>query len=250
MGILDGKVAIVTGAARGLGREYAKVLGGAGAKVVVADLNDCSETVAETGRGAIGVKVDIGDMASVQAMADRAVEAFGRIDILVNNAALFAGLKGGKFDTIDPDEWDRTMRINVKGSWHCCKAVVPTMRKVGGGSIVNVASAAALYGMPLFLHYAASKGAVIAMTRSLARELGRDNIRVNAIAPSAVTTEGAKEFFGDRLDHSMGVIAGSQVIKRNLAPSDVSGTVLWLASDQAAFITGQTIAVDGGTVFL
>lgn len=250
MGLLDGKVAIVTGAARGLGREYARVLAGAGAKIVAADLNDCAETVGIAGKDAIGITVDVADMESVQAMADKAVEAFGRIDILVNNAALFAGLTGGKFDTLDADEWDRTMRVNVKGSWHCCKAVVPAMRKIGGGSIVNVSSAAALYGMPLFLHYAASKGAVIAMTRSLARELGRDNIRVNAIAPSAVVTEGAKEFFGDRIDHALGVIAGSQVIKRNLAPGDVAGTVLWLASDQSAFVTGQTIAVDGGTVFL
>jgi len=189
-------------------------------------------------------------MGSVQAMADGTAERFGRIDVLVNNAALYASLKGGRFEKIDEAEWDATMRVNVKGIWHCCKAVVPEMRKAGGGSIINIASLAATYGTPFALHYTTSKAAVIGLTRGLARELGRDNIRVNSIAPSAVLTEGTKEFFGEKLDRALQVIAGGQSIQRNLHAEDIAGTVLWLASGQSGFVTGQTIAVDGGTVML
>jgi NAD(P)-dependent dehydrogenase (short-subunit alcohol dehydrogenase family) len=251
MGILDGKVAIVTGAARGLGQEFSRVLAAAGAKIVAADLSDCSDTIRSLTGDAVGVRADVGDMASVQAMADAAIKQFGRIDILVNNAALYATLKGGRFERIAEDDWDLAMRINVKGIWQCCKAAVPEMRKTGGGgSIINIASLAALYGMPFGLHYTTSKGAVIGLTRGLARELGRDNIRVNAIAPSLVMTEGTNQYFGDRLERTKETVAGDQSIQRNLMPNDVAGTVLWLASDQAGFVTGQTIAVDGGTVFL
>ncbi len=246
--MLDGKVAIVTGAARGIGREFTRVLAEAGAKIVAADLNDCGETVGIAGRNATGMRVDVADAASVQAMADAAVDKFGRIDILVNNAALYATLKGGRFEKIGEDDWDAAMRVNVKGIWLCCKAVVPQMRKAGGGSIVNMASLAATYGTPFALHYTVSKAAVIGLTRGLARELGRDNIRVNAIAPSAVLTEGTKEFFGDKYERALEVIASGQSIGRNLEPGDVAGAMLWLASAQSAFVTGQTIAVDGGTV--
>ena len=248
--MLKGKVAIVTGAARGLGREFVRVLAEAGAKVVAADLKDCTETTALAGGNSLAARADVADMASVQAMADAAVAKFGRIDILVNNAALYATLKGGRFEKIDEDEWDATMRVNVKGIWLCCKAAVPEMRKVGGGSIVNIASLAATYGTPFALHYTTSKAAVIGLTRGLARELGRDNIRVNSIAPSAVLTEGTRQFFGEKHERALQVIAGGQSIQRNLQPKDVAGAVLWLASDQSAFVTGQTIAVDGGTVML
>ena len=248
--MLEGKVAIVTGAARGLGREFARTLAGAGARVVAADLSDCSEAVSPLGSGALAVRADVTEMTSVEAMAAATREAFGRIDILVNNAALYATLKGGRFEKIDEAEWDAAMRVNVKGIWQCCKAVVPEMRKAGGGSIINIASLAATYGTPFALHYTASKAAVIGLTRGLARELGRDNIRVNAIAPSAVTTEGTREFFGEKYDRALQVIAGGQSIQRNLEPGDVAGAVLWLASSQSAFVTGQTIAVDGGTVML
>src|SRR5579883_1242049 len=138
--MLEGKVAIVTGAARGLGREFVRVLADAGAKVVAADLNDCAETVAPLGGKAISVRADVSDMSSVQRMVDAAREAFGGLDILVNNAALYATLKGGRFEKIDEVEWDDCMRVNVKGIWHCCKAAVPEMRKTGGGSIINIAS--------------------------------------------------------------------------------------------------------------
>jgi len=248
--MLQGNFAIVTGAARGLGREFVRVLAEAGASVVAADLNDCRETVAPLGGKAISVEVDVADMASVQRMADAARDSFGRLDILVNNAALYATLKGGRFEKIDEAEWDAAMRVNVKGIWHCCKAAVPEMRKSGAGSIINIASLAATYGTPFALHYTTSKAAVIGLTRGLARELGRDNIRVNCIAPSAVLTEGTRQFFGEKHDKALQVIAGGQAIQRNLHPGDVAGAVLWLASAQSAFVTGQTIAVDGGTVML
>jgi NAD(P)-dependent dehydrogenase (short-subunit alcohol dehydrogenase family) len=140
------------------------------------------------------------------------------------------------------------MAVNVKGIWNCCKAVVPAMRRTGGGSIVNIASLAATYGMPFGLHYTTSKAAVIGLTRGLARELGRDNIRVNAVAPSAVLTEGAREFFAEKTDRALETIKMGQSITRTLMPSDLVGTIHWLVSDASQLVTGQTIAVDGGTV--
>ena len=140
------------------------------------------------------------------------------------------------------------MAVNVKGIWNCCKAVVPALRQAGGGSIVNMASLAATYGMPYGLHYTTSKAAVIGLTRGLARELGRDNIRVNAIAPSAVLTEGTREFFTQKTDKALDAIRTGQTIARNLTPSDLLGAVHWLVSDSSQLVTGQTIAVDGGTV--
>jgi 3-oxoacyl-[acyl-carrier protein] reductase len=142
------------------------------------------------------------------------------------------------------------MQVNVKGPWNCCRAVVPSMRAQKSGSVINISSLAPLYGLPYALDYSVSKGAVIAMTRSLARELGRDWIRVNAVAPSAVMTEGTKEFFGDKLDKAAQVIASGQSLQRNLDTGDLTGTIVYLASDASRFVTGQTIMVDGGTVFL
>ena len=250
---MEGKVAIVTGAARGLGQTYAIELAKAGAAIVVGDVNDCGETVSaitDGGGRALEVALDVTDMGSVADMAAKAKEAFGGIDVLVNNAALYGSLKGGRFDTISEADWDAAMSVNVKGIWNCCKAVVPVMREGGGGSIVNVASLAATYGLPYALHYTTSKAAVIGLTRGLAREIGRDDIRVNSIAPTAVFTEGTREFFGAKLDQALDVIKDDQSIKRNLVPEDVVGAVLWLASDASRFVTGQTIAIDGGTVML
>ncbi len=248
---LEGKVAIVTGAARGLGREYAERLAEAGAAVVAADREDCAPTVARVeaaGKRALAVTVDVADLASVEAMAEAAKEAFGRVDVLVNNAALYGALSGGRFTDLDEAEWDACMAVNVKGIWNCCKAVVPLMRE--GGSIINISSLAAVYGTPFALHYTTSKAAVIGLTRGLARELGRDWIRVNSIAPSAVLTEGTAEFFGDKLERAKEVIARSQALAKNLESADLAGTVLYLASDASRFVTGQTIMVDGGTVLL
>jgi 3-oxoacyl-[acyl-carrier protein] reductase len=245
-----GKVVVITGAARGLGFEYAKSLGAAGAHVVAGDVADCAAAVAAAGNGAIGVRLDVADMASATAMAQAAVAAFGRIDALINNAALYGSLRGGRFTAIAEADWDAAMAVNVKGIWNCCKAVVGAMRAAGGGSIVNVASLAATYGMPYALHYTTSKAAVIGLTRGLARELGRDNIRVNALAPSAVLTEGTQEFFGDKMDRALETIRAGQALQRTLVPADLTGTVAWLVSDESRFVTGQTIAVDGGTVML
>jgi NAD(P)-dependent dehydrogenase (short-subunit alcohol dehydrogenase family) len=196
------------------------------------------------------VKLDVADMASCEAMVDAALKKHGRIDGLVNNAALYGSLRGGRFNQIPEHDWDAAMTVNVKGIWNCCKAVVPAMRQAGGGSIVNIASLAATYGMPYGLHYTTSKAAVIGLTRGLARELGRDRIRVNALAPSAVMTEGTREFFGAKLDRALDAIKAGQTIQRNLQPSDLAGTMRWLISDASGFVTGQTIAVDGGTVML
>ena len=247
------KVVAITGAARGLGQEFAVALGGAGARIIAADINSCAETVelVKTHGGmAIAMSLDVGDGGSALAMVADGVRAFGRLDALVNNAALYGALHGGRFDAIAEDEWDACMAINVKGIWNCCKAAVPALRQAGGGSIVNIASLAATYGMPFGLHYTTSKAAVIGLTRGLARELGRDKIRVNAVAPSAVLTEGTREFFGPKMDRALDAIKTSQTIQRNLVPSDLTGTIGWLVSEASGFVTGQTIAVDGGTVML
>jgi p-cumic alcohol dehydrogenase len=248
---LQGKVIIVTGAARGIGQEYAHSFAAAGARIVAADISDCSATlelVKKAGGEAIGVKLDVGNAASALAMAESTTNAFGRIDGLVNNAALYATLRGGRFDSIAEADWDAVMAINVKGIWNCCKAVVPRMRQTGGGSIVNISSLAATYGMPFGLHYTTSKAAVIGLTRGLARELGRDGIRVNAVAPGTVLTDATREFFGQKFEKAVERIRTDQTIQRNLMPTDLVGTLMWLLSDASAFVTGQTISVDGGTV--
>jgi 3-oxoacyl-[acyl-carrier protein] reductase len=250
---LHGKVAVVTGAARGLGRAYAQALAREGAAVLACDVNSCDATVASivgAGGRAQGSLTDIASMSSCLAMAEQAVNAFGRIDVLVNNAALYGGLKGARFELLEEAQWDAVMNTNVKGLWQCCKAVVEPMRAAGGGSIINISSLAAVYGLPYGLDYVASKAAVIGMTRAMARELGRDRIRVNAVAPSAVMTEGTEEFFGEKLEKAKQVIAAGQVIQRNLQPEDLTGTIVYLASDSSAFVTGQTHMVDGGSWFL
>ena len=250
---LEGKVAVVTGAARGLGRAYAEALALEGASVLACDLNPCDETVDAirgAGRVAEAATIDITDFDSCQAVAERALECFGRIDVLINNAALYGGLKGARFEQLEEAQWDAVMAVNVKGVWNACRAVVQPMRDSGGGSIINIASLAAVFGLPYGLDYVASKAAVIGMTRGMARELGRDKIRVNAIAPSAVMTEGTEEFFGDKFEKAKQVIASGQIIPRNLETSDVTGTVLYLASDASAMVTGQTHMVDGGSWFL
>ena len=247
------KVVVITGAARGIGQEFARSLGAAGAHIVAADINDCSATLAlveAQGAKAIGATLDVRDAISAVGMATAAIRAFGRIDALINNAALYGALRGGRFDAIAEADWDAAMAVNVKGIWNCCKAAVPAMRSAGGGSIINLASLAATYGMPFALHYTTSKAAVIGLTRGLARELGRDRIRGNALAPSAVLTDGTREFFGDKTDRALEAIKSGQSIQRNLTPSDLVGAVTWLVSDTSRFVTGQTIAIDGGTVML
>jgi NAD(P)-dependent dehydrogenase (short-subunit alcohol dehydrogenase family) len=247
------KVILVTGGGRGLGQAYAQALAAEGAKVVAGDIRDTSDTVASVeaaGGDILGLDLDVTDMASCQNMADKAVEKFGRIDGLVNNAALYGDISGGRFNELSDDQWDRVMNVNVKGIWQCCKACVPAMKEAGGGSIINISSLAATYGMPYAIDYATSKAAVIGMTRSLARELGRSWIRVNAVAPSAVLTEGTNDFMGEVKDKALAVIAGNQSLQANLTTDDMTGTIIYLASDASKFVTGQTIMVDGGSVML
>ncbi len=250
---LADKVAIITGAARGLGRAYCEAMAREGASIVAADIMSCDDTVASVtaaGGSAIAVHLDVADAQSCEAMAIQTIEAYGCIDVLINNAALYAGLKGARFEHLDEAQWDRVMQVNIKGTWLTSRAVVKHMRAAGGGSIINISSLAAVFGLPYGLDYVASKSAVIGMTRGMARELGGDHIRVNAVAPSAVMTEGTREFFGEKFDKAKAVIAANQLIPRNLETEDLTGTVIYLASDASRFVTGQTHMVDGGSWFL
>ncbi|MDH4108110.1 MAG: 3-oxoacyl-ACP reductase FabG [Gammaproteobacteria bacterium] len=248
-----GKVAIITGASRGLGRHYAREFAKRGASVAVNDVRDCSETVqAIEAEGAAGMmtETDVTSADSARAMADAVLERFGRIDVLVNNAGLYGSLNFRPFEKLDEAEWDKVMNVNVKGIWQCCKAVLPAMKQQGSGSIVNISSLAATYGMPNGLHYTASKAAVIGLTRGLAREVGRYNIRVNAVAPNVVNTDATAEVFGDKRDKVIEVTLSQQAIRRPLETADIVGAVLFLASDLNHMTTGQTLMVDGGTVML
>jgi len=250
---LLGKTVVVTGGGRGLGRAYCESLAEQGANVVAADIRDTGNTieaVKSAGGHAIGVHLDVTDPISCNDMANAAIEAYGRIDSLVNNAALYGDISGGRFDQIPDAQWDNVMNVNIKGIWNCCRACVPSIRESGGGTIINISSLAATYGMPYALDYAMSKAAVIGMTRSLARELGRDWIRVNAVAPTAVLTEGTEEYMGEKMEKALGVIASNQALNANLEPKDMVGTISFLVSDASKFITGQTIMVDGGTTLL
>ena len=249
----ENKVVLVTGAARGLGQEYARQFARRGASVVACDLRSCEETLAAIeaeGAEGLALETDVTSAESATAMAAAAVEKFGGVDVLVNNAALYGSLTFVPFDQLDEAEWDSTMNVNVKGIWQCCKAVVPSMKERGGGSVINISSLAATYGMPNGLHYTASKAAVIGMTRGLAREIGRFDVRVNTVAPNVVNTEATGEVFGDKRDKIVEVTLSQQAIRKPLETDDIVGAVLFLASDLSKLTTGQTIMVDGGTVML
>ena len=251
---LAGKVAIVTGGSRGIGRAYAEALADAGAAILIVDLLEVegARTVADIrarGQKAAFRAVDISNLEATEAMAKAAVEEFGGIDILVNNAAMFASLKGGPLSDISVERWDKTMAVNVRGAWLCIRAVVPYMQQRGGGAIVNQTSISA-FGMPYMLDYTASKAAVIGLTKSAASELGRFNIRVNAIAPGGTATEAFSEIMGGDLAAAEQRAKTTQLIAEQIKPEDMTGTLLHLVSDGAKFITGQTIVVDGGKYFL
>jgi NAD(P)-dependent dehydrogenase (short-subunit alcohol dehydrogenase family) len=244
------RIAIVTGAAQGIGAIYAKALAAEGATVVVSDILDGTsvvEAIEAAGGQALYVKADVSDEASVQALVDRTVETFGRIDILVSNAAVYASLKMKPFTEIDVAEWDKVMAVNVRGAFLCAKSVAPVMKANGYGRIVNIASGTVFKGTPNFLHYVTSKGAIVAMTRALARELGEHGICVNTLAPGLVLSEQVLANKEMREALTAPVLA-SRAIKRDQHSEDLIGPLLFLTSDDCAFMTGQAVVVDGGSV--
>ena len=249
---LKGQVAIVTGAGSGIGKALASRLARDGASVVIADLERFGEAAAEiakvTGARTLGLQIDVSSEKDVERMAAETVRAFGRIDILVNNAAVFSTLKLRPFEDIGVEEWRKVMDVNIMGVALCCRACVPHMRKAGCGRIINLASGAPIKGVPLFLHYISSKGAVIAMTRGLARELGKDRITVNSLAPGFTLSENvAKDAAHVQQGERSRV---TRAIQRDETPEDLEGAVSFLASADAAFITGQTLVVDGGSAMI
>ncbi len=248
---LAGKRVVVTGAAGGLGRAFAESFAKAGAVVMAVDINAAGvdETVAlirELGGEAHAGVVDVTRLESCQALCEAARATMGRVDALINNAAVYAGLERRPFEDIEEAVWDNVMAVNIKGVWQMTRAVAPLMRQVGSGSIINIASATVFSGSPQWMHYVASKGAVIAMTRVMARELGADNIRANVIAPGFTLTEAS---FGQMADaRSYG--ADRAALKRNAEVDDITGSALYLASPLSSFVTGQTLVVDGGKQFI
>jgi len=247
MGRLDGRVAVVTGAGKGLGKAFCLKLAQEGADIVgvtradVEGLEKTGKEVRALGKQALLSKVDVSSERDAFRMAQEALEKFGRIDILVNNAAYYYGVHRKSFTEIDVEEWDRMMAVNVKGPWLCAKAVFPAMKEQGKGKIVNLASEVFFTGSQGFVHYVASKGGVIGLTRALAIELGPYGICVNAVAPGYTDTEASRTIADvNRYDTS------KTPLKRLEKPDDLVGVVAFLASDESDFITGQTILVDGG----
>lgn len=249
MGRMNGKVAVVTGAAQGLGRAYAQALASHGAKVVVTDIADPDDAVAAiraSGGEAIGLTTDVTSDESLAAMVAEAEQAFGPIEVLVNNAAIFAALVLKPFSQISNEEWDLIMRVNVRGPFQAAKAVLPSMKKNGRGKIINISSGTALRGAPMFLHYVSSKGAIIAQTRAISRELAADNIHVNTMVVGLTESEGVQEH--KQLGAARAPTLAMRAIQREMMPEDLLGTMLFLASEDSDFITGQSINVDGGAL--
>ena len=250
MARLTGKVAIVTGAAQGIGAAYAKALAAEGASLGLLDISMPASVVAQikdAGGEAIGRTCDVTNAASVAAFVAEVDRRFGGVHILVNNAGIFASLALKPFAEIDSAEWDRVMAVNVRGSFECAKAVLPVMRRQRYGKIINIASGTVFKGSPLLLHYVASKGAVVAMTRAMAREVGDDGIRVNCLAPGLTMSEGVlanKDWAGAIVANNI----ASRCIKREAMPEDLTGALVFLASADSDFMSGQTVVVDGGSV--
>ena len=245
---LNDKVAIVTGGGIGLGRAYCKALAGEGARVVVADIaHDAAQAVAKEVSG-LAVRVDVTSADETAAMAARALEAYGAIDVLVNNAGMYTAIRKRPFTEIPLEEWDRCMAVNVKGVYLCCRAVYPQMKQQGRGKIINISSGTVLGGTPMFLHYVSSKAAVIGLTRALAREVGGDGINVNAITPGlTIADENQRRMLSEEY---LAPRRQARAFKRDQYPEDLVGTVVFLASSASDFITGQTLNVDGGTWML
>jgi NAD(P)-dependent dehydrogenase (short-subunit alcohol dehydrogenase family) len=248
---LSGQAAIVTGGAKGIGRHYCMALAGAGAQVMVADIADGAEVAREIvdkhGQGAAeSMQFDVSDESAVKRLVDRTIERFGKVDVLVNNAALFANLEYQSMLDIDPALWDKVMAVNVRGPFLMAKHVVPHMRKQKRGKIINIGSGTARKGMPNLLHYVTSKGAITSMTRAMSRELGGDNICVNTLAPGLIMSDSVLES-GTHSETIVNSVVQSRALKRDAFPEDLLGALIFLASADSDFITGQVIAVDGGS---
>jgi NAD(P)-dependent dehydrogenase (short-subunit alcohol dehydrogenase family) len=247
MGQLDGKVAVVTGASQGIGQAIAAGLAAEGARIVVADLRGAEEAATSYEDG-LGLAVDVADEAGAQRMVDETVERCGRLDVLVNNAGLYASLEMRPFDQIPLEEWRRVMDVNVASMFLTCRAAVPAMRANGGGAIVNISSGTPFRGVPFLLHYVTSKGAIVAFTRALAKELGKDGVRVNCVAPGFTMTQGVKDHPAV-VEKLRDVSVAARTLQRDQVPEDVVGAVVYLAGPSASFVTGQTIVIDGGQYF-
>jgi NAD(P)-dependent dehydrogenase (short-subunit alcohol dehydrogenase family) len=253
MGQLDGRVAIVTGGAQGIGRHYALGLAAEGAKIAIGDIVDSAPAIGEVvekhgPKSCIGLKLDVSDEASVQAFVTQVIERFGRIDILVNNAALCAALHPIPTTEMDVALWDRVMAVNARGPFLMVKYVVPRMKIQGYGKIINISSGMAMRGVPGMLHYVASKGAVLSITRCLSREVGPFGIRVNTVAPGLTLSDTVVATQPEFLETVRVPTNKGRAIQRDQLPEDLVGTVVFLASPGSDFITGQTIVVDGGSL--
>ncbi len=251
MARLDGRVAVLTGGAKGIGAHYAKILAAEGARLMIADIADGKELAAmlarEHGANSIASAVtDVSDEAAVKALVGKTMDRFGKIDILVNNAALFAPLTEQKVTDIDIALWDRVMAINVRGVFLMTKHVAPHMIAQKYGKIINISSGTVARGIPLMAHYVSSKGAVTAFTRAVSRELGEFNICVNNLAPGFTLSDTVINENPGHLKHSRQPSIARRALKRDEFPEDLLGALVFLASPDSDFITGQTIAVDGG----
>jgi NAD(P)-dependent dehydrogenase (short-subunit alcohol dehydrogenase family) len=244
---LKDKVVIVTGGAFGIGKAIALRMGREGGKVVVCGYSHAPELVVKeieyAGGEAMALRIDVSIEEQTLEMAKKAFDRFGHIDILVNNAGVFGGLKKNPVEDTPTDVWDRVMGVNVKGTFFCCKAVVPYMKKQKKGKIINIGSTVAFNGLPNLLHYTTSKGGIVSMTRALARELGEFNIAVNNVSPGMTYDEAIKTNIPEEVIQRN---LNTQCIKRLVYPEDVAAMVAFLASDDCDLVTGQVIAVNGG----
>lgn len=241
---------LITGASQGIGLAYAQAFAQSGANVVMADIRGAEQAAAGlSSSSVIGVTGDVTDATQAQAIVQSAIDRFGRLDILVNNAAFYAGLNLANFEQISEADWDRSMNVNVKGVWLMCRAAAPQMRSQGWGRIINVASNVVFMGKPNFLHYVTSKGAVWALTNAMSRELAGTGITVNCVAPGYTITPATREMgTPEQVAELERQIIDAQSVKRLLEPEDMVGAVRYLASEDAAMVTGQTIIVDGGVI--
>ena len=247
MSALEDKVAIVTGGTQGIGRAIAEGLAAEGARIVIADLKG-AEQAAAAFEGGVGLTVDVASEADTERMAAEAVEQCGGIDILVNNAGLYASLAMRPFEQIDVAEWRRVMDVNVLSMFLTCRAVVPRLRERGGGRIVNISSGTPFRGVPFLLHYVTSKGAIVTLTRALAKELGDDEVLVNCVAPGFTMSEGVQQN-PEVIEALRDASVAARTLKRDQVPADVVGAVVFLCGPGSGFITGQTMVIDGGQYF-